>query len=63
MNETNKIDVAQLQTKVKTLEDDVSALWKKWDWLQNMFIGIFVGIILNLIAVIGILILVKYNNG
>ena len=37
---------------VNTLEDNVSELWKNWNSMQKILIGIFVGIIMNLLGII-----------
>jgi len=37
---------------VKTLEANVTELWKNWNGMQKILIGIFVGVIMNLIGVI-----------
>ena len=37
---------------VKTLEDNVTELWKNWNSMQKVLIGIFVGVIMNLVGII-----------
>lgn len=44
-----------LEAKIEILEDNVKRLWTKWDKMQNIVIGIFVTMSLNLIAAIIIL--------
>ena len=41
---------------IENCEEDVKALWTKWDSIQRMIIGIFVTLSLNLIGVIFLLI-------
>jgi len=68
MNETNsickqhsgfKIAIEKLEERNKEIAMEISKLWKKWDGLQKTFIGIFVGLSLNLIMIIALL--VKIN--
>lgn len=44
-----------VEEAINTLKDDVSMLYKKWDWLQKTVIGIFAAICVNLIMVIVLL--------
>ena len=37
---------------IKVLEANVTQLWDKWNGMQKVVIGIFVGIIMNLIGVV-----------
>ncbi|NIS37614.1 hypothetical protein GWN91_00105 [Candidatus Saccharibacteria bacterium] len=60
MNETNNKICKRhsgVEEAIQTLKADVASLWRKWDWIQKTFVGIFVGITLNLIAGIVILII------
>ena len=41
--------------RIKNCEDDVKALWNKWDSMQKMTLGIFITLSLNLIAVVFLL--------
>jgi len=43
--------------RIKDCEDNVKALWKKWDNMQIMVLGIFITLCLNLAG--GIFILVR----
>ncbi len=41
-----------LETQVEKLEDNVSQLWKKWDSMQKLTIGIFATLALNLVGLV-----------
>ena len=45
-----------ITVQIEKLEANVTQLWKKWDGMQKLVIGIFVTLALNLLGVIGILI-------
>jgi len=44
-----------LEARLKTMEENVSRLWIKWDKMQTIVIGIFLTMSLNLITAIVIL--------
>lgn len=46
-----------LVVQIEKLESNVSQLWKKWDGMQKMIVGIFVALALNLLGIIGILVI------
>lgn len=49
-----------IKAKIEILERNVSELWRKWDSMQKMLIGIFVTLSLNLIVGIILLLLRAY---
>lgn len=40
------------EARIEDVEDDVSTLWKKWDGMQKMVMGIFITLSLNLICIV-----------
>lgn len=48
------VKVARNTTKVESLEDNVSQLWKKWDTMQKTLIATLAATIMNLIGIIAI---------
>lgn len=52
LNGTFWKDYFGLLERAKTLEDNVSKLWVKWDSMQKMVVGILVGLVLNLAGII-----------
>ena len=52
--ENNQICKAHsgFNARIEQCEDDVSALWKKWDRMQVMIVATLVGVIANLLVVI-----------
>ena len=41
--------------KLNTLENNVRQLWKRWDWLQKIVLGIFITLSLNLLGILALL--------
>ena len=58
LSESNSVCKAHsgLIERIKDCEDKVKALWKKWDNMQIMILGIFITLCMNLAVAIFILI-------
>jgi len=41
--------------RIKELENDVKALWDKWDGMQRLILGMFVTLAFNLVGIIALL--------
>lgn len=41
-----------LESRLKTMEENVHQLWSKWDSMQKLTIGIFATLALNLIGLV-----------
>lgn len=44
------------KARIEDLENNVSRLWKKWDGMQKMVLGVFITLSINLICVILLLV-------
>ncbi len=43
------------KARIEDVEDDVTALWRKWDGMQKMVLGMLVTVCLNLLGVVFLL--------